>query len=68
MSSADVCDTGYYDEDGTCTPCTQGTYKNTVGPEACTACSATGTTTSVTGAIDQSQCGKLYQIKNCYIK
>lgn len=58
MLSLDVCDAGYYDEDGICTTCAQGTYKSAAGPEACTDCPTTGTTTSVPGATAESQCSK----------
>lgn len=58
-----MCHLGYYFDDAVCTACYQGTFKNQTGPDPCTACPTTGTTTPGTGATDVSQCSK-FQMSN----
>ncbi len=53
-----------------CEICSHGTYKSNYGNEACRSCTGGGTT-EAEGAIDRSQCGKVFclisvEAKVCY--
>ena len=52
-----VCVAGFYDDGGSCTPCTVGLYNDQLDQESCTSC-PDDKTTLVTGAIAADQCGE----------
>jgi hypothetical protein len=54
--TAKACNTGYTGPAGSCVACLGGTYKNTVGSEACTSCPRNSSSPSGSSALTACQC------------
>ena len=63
-----VCNEGYYSDEGSCTECALGSYKDSTGAAACTFCGGgdvldPAQTTDEIGSTEASDCGEFVNIR-----